>query len=164
MKTLTNSKVTISDDGKTATIVADISDVKFDMVLMQRVTIGHLNPANMRHPRHVQISNEAVFVKAFGNGFAIPLDDIVAIAAAVEPKTSFAPVFKKSASDLTVEISSELNPDFQWQASADGKTWNDIACQTSKTLDPQTVSAGQLVRCVASSDAGSMASNPIKIK
>ena len=164
MKTLTNSKVTISDDGKTATIVADISDVKFDMVLMQRVTIGHLNPANMRHPRHVQISNEAVFVKAFGNGFAIPLDDIVAIAAAVEPKTSFAPVFKKSTSDLTVEISSELNPDFQWQASADGKTWNDIAGQTSKTLDPKTVSTGQLVRCVASSDAGSMASNPIKIK
>ncbi len=173
MKTLINPQTTISADGKKCTVEFDIVEKEFSPFLVQRVTIGHLNPKNMRHPRHVQISEEAIFVKAFGNGMAFPIDDVVQMASVIEPKTSFAPVFKKSENPFTVEIASELNPDFQWQVCEDvsaGKQhrpngeWKDIEGQKTITLDQKTVSKNQWIRCVASSEAGSMASNPIQVK
>lgn len=176
MKSLQNPKTTISADGKKCTVEFDIAEKQFTPFLIQRVTIGHLNPANMRHPRHVQISEEAVFVKAFGNGMAFPIDDVVKIASVVEPKTSFAPVFKKTQNPLTVEIASELNPDFQWQTCGNkaapnnpklnfpDENWVKIDSATSATLDPTKVKSGQWVRCWASSEAGGMASHPVLIK
>jgi hypothetical protein len=177
MKTLLRPKTTVSEDGKTATIVCDIADVQFSEILAQRVTVGHVNPIHMAHPRHVQISNEAIFVKAFNVGFAMPIDDIVSIASVVEPRTTFAPQFRKSTDSLTVQIASELDPDFQWEVSDDYNprplghkevravaTWAKIDGQTTKTLDPTKVKSGQWVRCIASSEAGSMASNPVQIK
>jgi len=176
MKTLVNPLTKISADGKKCTVEFDIIEKEFTQFLVQRVTVGHLSKENMRHPRHVQISEEAVFVKAFGNGMAFPIDDVIKIASIVEPKTSFAPVFKKTENPLTAEVASELNPDFQWEICgnvsapnnpkinrADGK-WLKIEGATSASLDPSKVQKNQWVRCVASSEAGSMASNPSLIK
>lgn len=167
MKKLTNvvSKVV---DGK-LTVTADVTecaagDYRFPV---QQVSIGYLSDKNHQWPRHIQLSGEATFVKAFGNGMAINHDDLVSIAAVVEPKTSFPPVFKKRIPDYTVEIDTELDPDFQWQVSDSIDTkqsWKDIAGQTTKTLDKSTVPPGKWVRCVASSEAGSMTSNPVIVK
>lgn len=180
MKTLQSPKVTVSADGKTATVVFQIVEKQFGNFPSQRVTIGHLNPSNKKHPRHVQATDEGVFVKNMmnGEGVAIELDDFVQMAAVINPATTFAPRFKKSDAPLTVEISSELDPDFQWQVTdsieiksvtaESGLTpiqpiWTDIAGQVTKTLDKASVKSGQWIRCKAYSQAGEMFSNPVKI-
>jgi len=174
MKSIKNPKVTVSADGKSGSMTFDIVDQQYTPFLIQRVTVGHLNPLNLRHPRHVQISEEAVFVKAFGNGFAFPLDDIVAVATAIEPKTSFAPVFQKNTNPLVAQVASELNPDFQWEvcgnspapnnANYPDNKWIKIEGATSSSLDPSKVKSGQWVHCIASSEAGSVTSNPVQVK
>jgi len=186
MKTLINEKAIVSKDGKSVTITADIIEKDYPQWMVQRVTVGHLNPVNIAHPRHVQISGDAVFIKGGGTSVAFSNDGLVAIAAAIEPKTSFAPVIRKlTPENLTVQIDSELSPDFQWQISDDAfpkpkiptprppsgtklvappAVWANIEGQTVATLDPSKVTKGQWVRCVASSEAGSMTSNPVQIK
>lgn len=162
MKTLSGVKTTVTGDK--ITITADIVEREFRFPV-QQVTVGYLNPANIRWPRHIQLSNDACFVKAFGNGFAISTDDLVKIASQVEPKTSFPPLFGLKMPNYTVEISSELHPDLQWEVS-DKLTgeWSKVEGQTSATLDKSKVKTGQFVRCVASSDAGSVTSNPAIVK
>ena len=64
MKSLQNPVTKVSADGKKCTVEFDIIEKDFTQFLVQRVTVGHLSKENMRHPRHVQISEEAVFVKA----------------------------------------------------------------------------------------------------
>jgi len=166
MKTLSNVQTTVKD-GK-VTITADIIDQKFDFPV-QQVTIGHFNPANMTWPRHIQLSHEAVFVKAFGNGFAIIQDDLVKIAAKVEPKTSFPPKFAYNPDNksLTAEVCSEIDPDFSWEVSdsirPNESKWTLIEGENSITLNKEKVKTGQFVRCIASSEAGSMTSNPVLV-
>lgn len=167
MKTL--SQIQTKVDGDSFTITGKIIEKEFSHFLVRRVTIGHINPDNRTHVRHLQISDEAIFVKLPNTkfGLAITPDDLVGIATAIEPKTSFCPVFKKSGEPLTVEIASELSPDFQWQVSDEinvNQKWSDISGATAKTLDPSMVKKGQWVRCAAKSDAGSMTSNPAQIK
>lgn len=163
MKTIANC-VTVVKDGK-VTITADIVEKDFTRFPVQRSTVGYLNPDNIEWPRHIQISNEAVFVKAFAVGVAMSLDDLVAIAAAVEPKTSYPPKFKK-ADSVSVEIASELSPSFQWQSADDirNPVWQDIPGAVSSSLDAKMVQPGKFVRCVAKSDAGEMYSRPVMTK
>lgn len=167
MKTLTNVVCKV-ENGK-VTITADIADKTFGLPVNQ-TTVGYLNPKNIRYPRHCQISNEAYFVKAFGNGFAIMHDDLVRIAAIVEPKTTYPPLFTKQpdSENFVVEINSELNPDFQWQVSDEIKlgkeNWTDIVGATDGVLDKSKVEKGKFVRCVAKSEAGTMYSNPVIVK
>jgi len=169
MKKLINTK-TVVKDGK-ATITGDVIEahpMEFRFPSEQR-TVGHVHPANPRHMRHIQISNEAVFVKAFGNGLAIPKDDFCAIAAAIEPKTASLPWFTKEprTGSLTVEFSSELEPQLQWKVSdkadPDGQ-WSDIAGATSATLTNTDALKGKWVSCVATSEAGAVATQPFLIK
>ena len=162
MKTLINIKTVVAD-GK-VTITGDIAEKEFRFPC-QQVTIGYLNPDNPHWPRHIQLSGEAVFVKAYGNGFAINNDDLVKIAGVIEPRTSYAPLFKKMPrpETLTVEISSELNPDLQWQQSLDNKEWANIEGATSATLDRTKIASGTWVRCVASSESGATATPAVKL-
>ena len=175
MKKLTNVKCTAT--GNKITICADIveADAGEFRFPAQRTTVGYLHEANPNWPRHVQVSNEAIFVKSAQNGLAITLDDFVSIATCAEPKTASPPVLVK-VQDLTAEISSELNPDFQWQVSDNPRpiadkpstpppqpVWTDIKGATVKTLDKAMVKSGQWVRCIISSESGSLTSNPIKI-
>jgi hypothetical protein len=169
MKKLTNCISTVKDGKLTFTadiVEADANEFRFPV---QQTTVGYINPLNMKWPRHIQVSSEATFVKAFGNGMAISHDDLVEMAAKVEPKTSFPPLFKTQpkSESLTVEISSELNPDFQWQLSAtidNTASWTNISGATSSTLCKTNLPQGVWVRCVAKSDAGSMTSNPVQIQ
>jgi len=177
MKNISNPKIKVSADGKTATITVDIKEIDFDRNFVQRVTVGHVHPDNMAWPRHAQISHDAFFLTAFGNGMNITIEDFAKIAAAIEPKSTYPPKFNNSNDPLTVEIASELSPDFQWEV-ADKETieieknrhreqlaeWKPISGATSKTLDKSLVKSGQFVRCIASSEAGKMASNPVQIK
>ncbi len=166
MKKLINLKSTVAA-GK-ITICADIvetspGEFRFPA---QQVTVGMINPANPRWPRHIQLSSEAVFVKSINGAFAITNDDLANIASMVEPKTSYAPLFKKfpSPSALTVDFSSELDPKLQWQESDKSDPsgeWSDILGEIGVTL--QNPTAGKYVRCVASSEAGTTATPPIKI-
>ena len=176
MKKLVNVKTTVTN-GK-ITICADIEESAPNEFAfpVQQVTVGHLNPINPRWPRHCQISQDAYFIKCNGFGMAIFHDDLIAIAAQVEPKTSFPPVVKKLTDDLFAEVSSELNPDFQWQVSDDAypqptaprtpppqAVWSNIDGATSVKLDKTPLKTGQWVRCIISSEAGSVTSNPVKI-
>jgi len=167
MKKLINT-VTVIKDGK-ATITGDVVDAQPHEFRfpVQQSSVGYLNEANMRWPRHLQVSNEAFFVKAFGNGLAIPMDELVKIAGILEPKTTFPPVINKISPDLEVELSSELEPDFQWQVSDaidKSANWTDIVGETNKNLDKTKVKSGQFVRLIISSEAGSITSNPVLIK
>jgi len=168
MKKLTNVQSVVKD-GK-VTITADITDIQpheFRFPAEQR-TIGHLHPSNPRHPRHIQISGEAVFVKGNGFKFAIANDDLVAIATAVEPRTSYRPWFDSvpSPEKLSVEFSSELTPNIQWKWSdlsdPNGK-WSDIAGATGTTLTNSPELKGKWVSCIAWSEAGATSTPPIKL-
>ncbi len=158
MKTLTNHKVEVANGKLTITadiVEADPGQFKFPA---QQQTVTWINPHNHAWHRHVQISNEAVFVKAFANGLAVPLHMLVEVAGRVEPKTSYPPFFRRQ-SDLKVEISSELEPDFQWQVSDKIgvlQSWSNIDGETKLGLDVSKVNKGQFVRLKASSEAGEM--------
>lgn len=130
----------------------------------QQVTIGHTSSLNMKWARNIQISNEFVFVKRYGcPAVGIHVDDLVALVVSAEPALSWPPAFTKfpqsvsvkfgESSTLAVEVAAgELPITYQWQSSTDGKTWTDIAGQTSPTISCKD--AGQY-RCVASNGAGS---------
>lgn len=164
-KTLVNVQMS-AKDGK-VTLTGDIAEVDFDVHMIQRVTIGYLNPDNRQWPRHIQLSHEAVFVSAFGKYFSLNDDDLVRLATLVEPKTSYPPIFKSKIADkLEAQISSELDPSFRWEVSDridKAQQWSVIEGESSNTLSSPERFKGKFVRCVAFSDAGSMTSNPVKV-
>lgn len=155
MKTITNVKITVIGDKMTMT--ADVADIQFSGFLTTRVTHGHLNPDNTRHPRHVQSSSEAVFVKHGRFGVAIPNDVLIEIAAQIEPKTSFAPLLK-SPKPLTVSAISESEVSYQWMI-FDGKDWKPIEGETKDELNKSKVKADDKVKCVVGNLSGSSESN-----
>lgn len=164
MKTLTNIQTVIS--GTKATITADIVDKVFGFPV-QQVTIGFMPDNNPKFLRHVQISHEALFVKAYGTGFAIPLEDLMTkVAMVIEPKLSFPPVLKKVGA-LTVELVSELQPVLQWQQApapnSPEEDWKDIEGANDKSLDSAKTQKGTWVRCKATSESGIAITPPIKI-
>lgn len=174
MKNLTNPKITVSEDGKSVTIVADIQDTPFQENIITRVTHPH-NDVVASHVRHVQSSNAAVFVRHRGNGFFMPNEIIIAIASAIEPATSFPPHFH-GVDKLTVH--SELPFTLQWQVSDDAfpkankphtpppdAIWTDIEGQTKPELDKEAaIKSGQWIRLVATNAAGKTISKPVKVK
>ena len=164
MKTFANKKITVT--GNKFTMTADIVEKDYSAFPVQQQTIVHMAKNNVRHHRHIQISMVAAFVKTPGKkiGFALENQDLVNLATQVEPLLSYAPVAaNKLDKTLTVKIHSELTPDLQWQTSADGTTWTDVAGQTTNTLDKATVKAGSQVRLKASSNAGEMFTNAVTI-
>jgi hypothetical protein len=169
MKTLTAAKTVISEDGKTATVTFDIIDKPYSFLLAQRVTIGHVNPRNMNHVRHVQISNEAVFVKAWGRGVAFDPDSLVAVSAVLEPTTSFAPLFEKPKTPLTASIVSELPYTVSWEFCTDKRLttksqWNIISGETIDSLTADKVPSGNWIRCRAKNAVGETVGLPILLK
>ena len=172
MKTIINPRTVVAPDGKSAVITVDIVDQPFNAMLITRVTHTHLNPTNVKHPRHIQSSSEAVFVRSRNGTAAMPNDTVIEIFAAIEPATTFAPVFKKNATPVSVAVASELPATFQWQISdyvssaptpppASAK-WSDIPGATNAKLDESALKDGQWVRCVASNAVGSTASQPVQ--
>jgi len=162
MKTLINARTTVSADGKTATIVVDVADYAFNALLTTRVSHGHLNPDNPKHPRRIQSSNQAVFLEAPGFKGSIPNETIAAIWAVISPASTFAPVMAK-AKDGSVKAISELPVSFQWQSSPDDKTWTDIAGQTSQTLPDGIVAVGEWKRLIISNAKGNFITKPVQI-
>jgi len=162
MKTLIQPQVTVAEDGKSATIVVQIVDVPFNALLTTRVSHGHLNPDNMAHPRRIQSSNQAVFLEAPGVKVAMPNETIAAIFAAIEPKTTFAPVLKKD-KDGSIKVISETPVKLQWQVSDDGKSWTDVAGANAPVLQSCNIKPGQWKRLTATNAAGKLESKPIQI-
>ena len=130
----------------------------------QQITINHTSPLNMRWTRNIQISNEYIFAKRYGcPTVGMHVDDFMDLAVAAEPKLSWPPIFTKfpqaqsikdgESATFTIEIAKgELPTIYQWQTSADGKTWVDIAGETSPSLTTKTPVQ---YRCVATNAAGS---------
>ena len=175
MKTLTDPKITVTGDQ--ITICATIKDLPFNGLLVTRVSHGHVNPANPSHPRRIQSSNEAVFVEAPGEKVSFPNSFVAAIAAAVAPKTTFAPILDQSSTPGDVKVISELPYTVQWQQSDDAMpkatkpdtlppqaVWTDIAGENSEKLDESAVKVGQWIRCVLSNASGVRISNPAQKK
>lgn len=172
MKTLVNEKVTLSSDGKTVNITAEIKDIPFSGLLVTRVTHQHINPENIHHGRAIQSSNEAVFLKTRNGSVAFPNDFMANIAMAVEPLTSFPPKLKKSSKPGALEVVSELPVTYQWQISDNAfpegvhpppvAIWTDIPSATSATLDESTIAIGKWIRCVITNGAGTFTTNPAK--
>lgn len=164
MKTIINSKSTLSADGKELTIVCQVSDQPFNSLLTTRVSHGFVNPLHQAHPRRIQSSNAAVFCEApAGNGktakAAIMNEVLADIFAALEPLTTFPPQLKKLA-DGTVHVISETPVKFQWQKSADGKVWSDISGATAGTLDDAATIAGEWSRLVMTNSTGTTITKP----
>ena len=155
MKSIQKCTFNIAADGKSGTMAFEIVDAPFNRLLISRNTHNHSNPDATKHPRHIQSSNEAVFVFSRMIGFFIPNKCIAQLAAAVEPKTTFAPVFKKDGT-----VASEIPVTYQWQVSDDGKTWTNINGETNPTVDAADIKPGQWTRCIATNANGSTTSNP----
>jgi hypothetical protein len=174
MKTLSNPLITIT--GNKLTLTADIVDQQFNQILTTRVSHGHVHGEHHRHKRDIQSSSEAVFVKYGCHGaFALTNDFLIQCAAEVEPRTSFAPVFKEGSSPKGVAVISETSAQFQWQVSDDPTpkavkdhtppppaVWTDIPGATKDSLDEAAVKKGQWVRCVAVNATGKTISQPAK--
>jgi hypothetical protein len=162
MKTLKNIQTTFKD-GK-VTITADVEEKEF-LYPVQQVTIGFQARGNPHWIRHAQISQEAIFFKRLGVGFAIPIEEFSDnVAMVIEPRLTFPPLYRRGSIPLTVDFCSELQPDLQWETAEtiDGE-WTTVEGQTSNTLNPSTVKKGWLVRCVASSEAGSTATPAMNV-
>ena len=173
MKTLTNPQITVSADGKTATIVASIEDLPFQENIITRVTHPH-NDVVAEHVRHIQSSNAAVFVRHRGTSFVMPNETMIAIAAAIEPLTSFPPVIQKGDK---ISIHSELPATYQWQVSDDAfpaatqphtpappAVWLDLAGQTAASIGENAdVKIGQWIRLVVTNACGKTISKPVKV-
>lgn len=170
MKTLKNAQVKLSEDGKSVTIVCDVVWQEVNHLLTTRVSHGHLNADNMKHPRMIQSSNTAVFLKSRNGNFSIPNDVIAAIAAVVEPKSTFSPVIKTGSTPENLMVISELPVTYQWQISDNPKPegkypppvalWKDIAGATLKSVDENSIADGKWIRCVISNAAGSIITHP----
>lgn len=160
MKCLSNFKTTIS--GNKVFIEANITEANFGQ-RVQQVTVGYYNPDNLAWPRHCQLSHEAFFIKAFGFGVGVKLDDLISLAAVIEPRTTFPPKLNKQLDkSLKLELCSELSPSLQWQVSdnIDARAdWQDVPGATGIELDKSKVKVGQFVRVVAKSEAGQIVSN-----
>lgn len=173
MKTLTKPKITVNGDE--ITIVAKIVEQPFNKLLVTRVSHGHVNPDNVRHPRRIQSSNEAVFIESPAGKFAMPNEVIAAIAAHACPESSFAPVFVAGSTPDGVKVTSETEVTYQWQVSdnpapiADKPNtsppeavWTDIPTATNAKLDQTLVAEKKWVRCVATNLTGKTISKPIQ--
>lgn len=171
MKTLRSAEISV--EGDTITIKAKIVDQPFQGILITRVTHGHLNHENMRHPRRIQSSSEAVFVEAPMAKIAIPNKLVSRIAAAMEPMTSFPPKIKRESKPNEILVCSEIPVTYQWQISNNPKPiadkphtppppaiWNDISGETSNIIDESKVEVGKWIRCVVKNAAGTLITVP----
>jgi hypothetical protein len=174
MKHLIEPKTTISEDGKTVTIVAKLEDAPFNENIITRVTHPHSDPV-ANHVRHIQSSNAAVFVRHRGHSVVFPNDSLISIAAAIEPATSFPPHFHQGEKLI---VHSELPTTYQWQVSDNAfpeadkphtppppAVWRDIPSQTAASLsDNAPVNPGQWVRLMVTNASGKAISKPVKLK
>ena len=164
MKRLVNVQTSVVD-GK-VTITGDIDDFKFESPV-QQVTVGYLNAINMAWPRHCQLSHEAFFVKAYNQGFGVLLDELVKIAAVIEPQTTFAPIMRNKLSDsFVLDVASELPVSYQWEVTdviGEEQNWAKIDGQTAAELDKTKVQSGKFVRCVITNAAGFFTTNSVII-
>jgi hypothetical protein len=176
MKTLTNYKIKLSDDGKSVSITADVIDQPFSGMLITRVSHGHQNPVNTKYIRRIQSSNEAVFVESRQGKFALSNDFVAAIAAVVEPKTTFAPHFHKNSVPANVSVASETPVTYQWQISDNAypeasephtpppaAIWTDIVGATDAKLDETKIANGKWIRCVATNATGATITQPARL-
>lgn len=172
MKTLKSPIVKLSADGKKVTIECDVVWQEVNHMMTTRVSHGHLNPDYHKHPRVVQSSNTAVFIKSRHGHFQIPNDVLAAIAAVIEPRTTFAPQFKKSSKPGCVDCVSELPVTYQWQISDDPAPigtfpppvakWDDIPNATEKEFNTSSIADGKWIRCIATNLSGSTVSQHAK--
>jgi hypothetical protein len=127
MKTLVRLNTKI--DGNKVTITGELMDIQFPDVHAQRMTVGHFVSTNPHRPRMCRATNHAFMIERHGaDGVAIPIDEFVAMALAIDPKLSDKPLIHKhpTFSDLVLECKSETEAKEQWQESTDGVTWTSI--------------------------------------
>jgi hypothetical protein len=161
MKTLT--KINTKVDGNKVTITGELIDVNFPVVVAQRQTIGHRVLTNPHRPRMCRATNHAFMVERHGaDGFAIPVDEMVQIALAVDPKLSDPPVIGKhpTAADLILECKTESTASQKYQVSDDNKNWSDVALDKNGKFTPET---GKYYHCVVSNLSGETPSNSFKV-
>jgi len=162
MKTLSNVQTAISGD--TVTITAKIVDKDYSNHRIQQQTFVHQSGKNLQHHRHMHVFEGGVLIKTPGKkiGMCFEKQDLVDIATAILPALSYPPEVSITPT-LTVTMSSELKPDLQWESSPDGSKWSPVEGQTTATLDKSKVPAGSFVRLKASSEAGTMITDSVKI-
>jgi hypothetical protein len=149
------------------------SGEKVPMQPTRLVTVHNSAVLNPQWIRNLQLSSEFVFIKRYGSPtVGVHVDDLIALAIAIEPKLSWPPLFKLlpqnqsikagETANLSIETVSEL-PDvtYQWQSSIDGKDWTDIKDAVSGSL---AGIGGGFYRCVATNAAGSSSTEPAHVK
>lgn len=168
MKTLIPISVSQSD-GK-VTVEFSYGDKQYSKYNIRQVTLLHFAEGNPTWVRHVQISEEGLFVKRMGQGLALDLDEwVTKVANVLEPQLACPPKGKviKTPNLLKAEINSELNPTFQWQYADKPNTpseqWQDITGETTDILSVKPELKGKFARCFAKSDAGPLATPPVAV-
>lgn len=159
MKTLV--KVQTKVEGKQVTITGELMDVQFPAHVAQRMSVGHFVSTNPHRPRRCMATNHAFILERHGaDGFAIPLDEFVAIGLEIDPKLSDAPLIQKhpTEADMILECKTETPAKQQWQVSDDGKTWNDLESV------PTTPQPGKHYRVVLTNQSGSTESKSFSVK
>ena len=177
MKTLLNPKALLSADGKTVTLTCDVAELPYGSQLTRKVSHGYLHPENIKHQRGIIATSDVVLVESRYGKAAITNAVLAALGAAVEPKTSFAPVFKKGSSPAGVDVLSETPFTLQWETTdkpnpipqTHGKPmvqpiWTPIKDATGPKIDESSIPVGLWVRCVATNSTGSTASQPAQRK
>jgi hypothetical protein len=82
MKTLRIKDITIKDGN--VTITGTVTDEQFNS-RVQQVTINDFPDDNPKFSRHLQMSNEAIFLKRYGSeSFALPNGEFTKLAQSVE--------------------------------------------------------------------------------
>jgi len=167
MKTTTFDEIKISGDSFTITGKIVEKDIRGHS---QQVTVNEIPDENHQWSRGLRLSNKAVFVERFKDSFAIENPQILKLAMAVVPKLSWPPKFVKQPANIrieanaegsfSIETTSETMTAYQWMNSEDGKNWNALNGETSKTIK---VKSSGWYRCMATNESGVSHSNPVSL-
>lgn len=120
---------------------------------VQQVTIGQFPAANPNWVRTIQVSDEAVYIRAVNAAVAISISDLINFALVVEPNLTWTPpvILTQPESttttttvqaSLVVEAGSEYNLTYAWYQSADGTNWSNALTTTSIALNKVTIASG----------------------
>jgi hypothetical protein len=137
----------------------------------RQVSIAQFPATNPNWSRYLQLSDEYLFVKRGKAAVAISIADLINLAFVLEPGLTWTPPVilvqpqskqckKGDAATFTVEAGSEYDLIYQWQHSADGKSWENCDKETKSTLN---CTLAGFYRCIVTDNAtepGSIISDP----
>jgi hypothetical protein len=171
------TSISVDDPGAgQVTIVGSYSDVSVSTAVAQQVTIGNFPSGNPNWSRANRLTTDNLIISRGGVGsVALELASLNALASALLPGLTFAPVLTTSPTDdscvasstsaeFTAAFGSELALTYQWKVSTDGVSYSNVsdggvyagATTATLTITPtDTTLNGRYYKCTATNSRGS---------